>query len=413
MQPGEPTPAYQTTAQTPLSTSAHPHHSHAKPAAHPSDLSSPAASHPHHHRRQPASPHTTELPPLSTALYTAPKSSSYYDPTSDHGLGQPHPPQARFDATHSSQVPISTPLPTPCCIARVPSPVALRRQNLLPTPSRVHACTRPSLTSPPQTREPHAYPDARHPESPYANSNHSYRSPVASSFAQRSPLQHPPSHGHMAGNMEAMSHSPVSPTVYQSMNRGAVQPPPPQYERRPSVKDEVNANAPLTLTQSLTSQQAPPPAPKRDPMSLSSIMDSGADPAPPTKPQPLPSYSKPSPNPLFVKQEALTSPAPAELPYADAARSHRGSAYEDMPPIGSAPPVSRIVARELPAPDEAEVEAALTHIETNEMKDADILGMDHHREREEYTLQTRKRLLDLEQTESGKRKVCRHVCRFL
>jgi DNA helicase INO80 len=40
--------------------------------------------------------------------------------------------------------------------------------------------------------------------------------------------------------MDAMSHSPVSPTGYQSMARGAVQPPPPHYPRRPSIKDEVS-----------------------------------------------------------------------------------------------------------------------------------------------------------------------------
>ncbi|KAJ4303050.1 putative DNA helicase ino80 [Kalmusia sp. IMI 367209] len=191
--------------------------------------------------------------------------------------------------------------------------------------------------------------------------------------------------------MEAMSHSPVSPTVYQSMNRGAVQP--PQYERRSSVKDEV-----------------PPPAPKRDPMSLSSIMDSGADPAPPSKPQQLPpmtdtrAFPKPPPNPLFVKQEALPSPAPADLPYADETRVHRGLTYESMPPVGSVPPPSRLVPRELPAPDELEVEMELTRIETTEMKEVEVHGIDHEREKEAYDLQIRKRTLDLDTAEASKRK---------
>ena len=142
-------------------------------------------------------------------------------------------------------------------------------------------------------------------------------------------------------------------------------------------------------------------------MSLSSIMDSGADPEPPSKHQPLPSindtraFSKPSPNPLYVKQEAMPSPAPADLPYPDPRAVH----YESMPPVGSAPPPSRLVPRELPAPDEAEVEAALAHIETNEMKDVDTSGIEYQQEKEDYASQTRKHALELETTEGSKRKV--------
>jgi DNA helicase INO80 len=142
-------------------------------------------------------------------------------------------------------------------------------------------------------------------------------------------------------------------------------------------------------------------------MSLSSIMDSGADPDPPAKPQQLlpindtRAFSKPSPNPLFVKQEAAPSPAPADLPYQDS----RAVPYESMPPVGSAPPASRLVPRELPAPEDAAVEAALAHIETHEMKDVDTSSMEVHLEKEEYELQTRKHALDLEATENSKRKV--------
>lgn len=52
--------------------------------------------------------------------------------------------------------------------------------------------------------------------------------------------------------MEAMSHSPVSPGVYQPMNRGAVQPPPPTYERRPSVKEDVSDSLTQMFLQLLT-----------------------------------------------------------------------------------------------------------------------------------------------------------------
>lgn len=136
-------------------------------------------------------------------------------------------------------------------------------------------------------------------------------------------------------------------------------------------------------------------------------MDSGADPEPPAKPQQLPSindtraFSKPSPNPLHVKQEAVPSPAPADLPCQDPRAVH----YESMPPVGSVPPPSRLVPRELPVPDEAAVEAALARIETNEMKDVDTFDTEYQQLKDEYESQTRKHALDLDATENSKRKV--------
>lgn len=117
MQPGE--PAYQRqrpTTQTPLST-ARPLTSPTTPAAHPQSF--PHTS-PHHHAA-PTSPGTTEhLPPLSTALYTASK-SSYYDPTSDHGVGQPHGTAARYESQYPSQVRVSR--PPRCCDVVSPSTI--------------------------------------------------------------------------------------------------------------------------------------------------------------------------------------------------------------------------------------------------------------------------------------------------
>jgi DNA helicase INO80 len=86
-----------------------------------------------------------------------------------------------------------------------------------------------------QTREPHAYQDTRQAHSPFEKT---YQSPITNSYAHQSPLQRPHSQHQHAGGMEAMSHSPVSPSVYQSM-RGAVQPPTTNYARRSSMKDEV------------------------------------------------------------------------------------------------------------------------------------------------------------------------------
>lgn len=153
-----------------------------------------------------------------------------------------------------------------------------------------------------------------------------------------------------------------------------------------------------------TAQQQPPPT-RADPMSLSSIMSSGADPEPPAKSQQLPPInpeprrlSRPSvANPLFVKQEAMTSPAPADLPPHDNGVPPR-AAYEAMPPVGSAPP-----SREIPVADEAEVDKALAKIETTEMNDLDVPGFD--REKEKYIQMSRKRALDVDNAEAGKRKV--------
>ncbi|KAF2854405.1 hypothetical protein T440DRAFT_465374 [Plenodomus tracheiphilus IPT5] len=303
------------------------HHSPATPA--PLPLHHPNQHAHHQHHRPPSSPRT-ELPPISTALYSR-DTSRYYDPTSDNGDRSIARDPARYDNHY-----------------------------------------------PPQTRDPHAYPDAR-----------PYQSPATTSYAHHSPVQRPLSQHHHTGGMEAMSHSPVSPSVYQSMNRGAVQPP-PNYASRPSFKEE-----------------APPPA-RADPMSLSSIMSSGADNEPTPKSQPLPPIasdtyrlSKPPPNPQFVKQEAMLSPAPADLlPHANG--YHAQGAYEAMPPVGSLPVSSQSAIRELPVPDEAAVEAALVHIETKQMNDLNDSGTLH--EHEEYKLRSQKRALEVANAESGKRK---------
>jgi DNA helicase INO80 len=207
--------------------------------------------------------------------------------------------------------------------------------------------------------------------------------------------------------MEAMSHSPVSPSVYQSMNRGAVQPPPPNYARRPSVKDEVSKTT-SNHSHHLTTTQAPPPA-RADPMSLSSIMSSGNDNDPPAKPHQASSLNHDYPpskplNPLFVKQEPMPSPAPADLAPHDNGIMQRAS-YEPMQPLG-VPHSAQYFAppRELPVPDEAEIEAALAHIETKQMNDLDASGAPI--EHEEWKERSNKRSLEVTNGETAKRKVC-------
>jgi DNA helicase INO80 len=206
--------------------------------------------------------------------------------------------------------------------------------------------------------------------------------------------------------MDAASHSPVSPSVYQSMNRGAVQPPPQSFARPPSTKDDVSDScSAVTLSALLTRPQAPPPT-RADPMSLSSIMSSGADNEPPAKPQqPSPFGSdhhrvtKPTQNPLFVKQEQVPSPAPADLLPHENGYTKQAS-YE---PFAAVHPAEHNAPRELPLPDEAEVQAALAHIETTQMNDLDPAGIPH--EREMYVQRSRKRALDVASAEDNKRKV--------
>ncbi|KAF1915355.1 SNF2 family N-terminal domain-containing protein [Ampelomyces quisqualis] len=291
----------------------------------------------HQHRRPPPSPTaaattTAALPPIGTA-------SKYYDPTSDHGERRLARDTARYDPPYPPQ----------------------------------HA------------RDPHAFPDARPAHSPYEKP---YHSPVAPPYAHHSPLQRPHSQHQHAAAMDAMSHSPVSPSVYPSMNRGAVQPPPTSYATRPSIKDEP-----------------PPPPTRADPMSLSSIMSAGTDNEPrPKAPQLLSindRLSKPL-NPHFVKQEPMPSPAPADLAPPDNRVLHRAP-YEPLQPPG-VPCVAQPSARprELPVPDEAEIEAALAHIETKQMSDMDATGAPFHHE--EWAQRTLKRRLDVISGETAKRK---------
>ena len=132
-------------------------------------------------------------------------------------------------------------------------------------------------------------------------------------------------------------------------------------------------------------------------MSLSSIMD--AD--PPPKSQPLPSIStesrklsqSSSTNPLLLKQEVIASPG----------STSRNREYEAMPPVASAPRPSHPPTRDIPVPDEAQVEAELARIETMEMSDADGPGFEV--QKREYVELGQKRALEVEAAEASKRKV--------
>ena len=193
-------------------TTNRPHNSAPAPAPFPLHHSN------HHPRVPPPSPGSTELPSISTALNSA---SKYYDPTSDNGDRSVR----RYENHYSPQVSSLT--------FSFPIPITWSCQHVFQQGCKADLRAH-------QSRDPLVYPDARPPESPYERA---YHSPIAANFAHHSPLQRPPSQRRTSGGMEAMSHSPVSPTVYQSLNRGAVQPPPPEYQRRPSVKEEVSGLA--------------------------------------------------------------------------------------------------------------------------------------------------------------------------
>jgi DNA helicase INO80 len=143
-------------------------------------------------------------------------------------------------------------------------------------------------------------------------------------------------------------------------------------------------------------------------MSLSSIMSSGADHDPPAKTQQLPSIhvdhrlSKPSPSLAFVKQEPMPSPAPADLGPLDNGILHRRP-YDPVAMAGGTLPLQHFAQpRELPAPDEAEIEAALAHIETKLMNDVEGYGAsaDH----DEWTQRNVKRRVEFEHAEVSKSK---------
>lgn len=142
-------------------------------------------------------------------------------------------------------------------------------------------------------------------------------------------------------------------------------------------------------------------------MSLSSIMSSGNDPSPPTKHQPLPPINSeptriklPSVATPYNKQEPLTSPTPLEHIPADANAVNRR--YESIPPV-ALPPPQRTAPREMTIADEAEVEAELAHIETNEMGEVDGPGFEA--DRDEFLHRGRKRALEADGIEAQKRKV--------
>jgi hypothetical protein len=166
--------------QSPTQTHGRPHHSPTTapvPVHHPSY---PPHPHPHHHHRPPHSPSTTELPPLSTALYSRDSAASkYYDPTSDHGeraLGRD---TARYDTQHTPQVRTllhsSIPIHIPCPLSVVVptlficrdaeltldfsrvgihTPTQTLAQHIAPTrspitrPSRLHTCINRRCSAP-------------------------------------------------------------------------------------------------------------------------------------------------------------------------------------------------------------------------------------------------------------------------
>lgn len=98
---GEPTPAAYHRSPT-QAGQPYQHHSPNTPAPLPLHQN---LHHPHPHPHPPQhSPNTTELPPISTALYSR-DTSRYYDPTSDNGERGVARDPARYDSTTNTQYP--------------------------------------------------------------------------------------------------------------------------------------------------------------------------------------------------------------------------------------------------------------------------------------------------------------------
>jgi DNA helicase INO80 len=89
-------------------------------APHPHSTTSANSIYPPHSHRAPPSPRITELPPISTALYSRDSAASkYYDPTTDHGdrdrdrdreLGQD---TTRYDTHYHTHYPAQVRHPMP------------------------------------------------------------------------------------------------------------------------------------------------------------------------------------------------------------------------------------------------------------------------------------------------------------
>ncbi|KAF2841586.1 hypothetical protein M501DRAFT_929765 [Patellaria atrata CBS 101060] len=135
-------------------------------------------------RNQPASPSTSTLPPIASALFSRESHvSKYYDPTSDQGTR----PTARINGNFNGQYPAQT------------------------SPAFNHVDTR--------TAEPN----------PFDKVNHS---PV---YPLHSPTQHQSSHSHPSNRVDRPSQSPVSPRPFQLYNRAPLPNNPTASERRPSI----------------------------------------------------------------------------------------------------------------------------------------------------------------------------------
>jgi DNA helicase INO80 len=103
---------------------------------------------------------------------------------------------------------------------------------------------------------------------------------------------------------------------------------------------------------------------------------------------------------LHVKQEAVASPAPPELPMKEHIAAPRQPFDQIVLNGDSHYPHAH---HNIPIPDEKDVENEVARIETTEMSDVDIPGFEE--ERHEYIQRGKKRYLEVEAAELEKRKV--------
>ncbi|KAK8171685.1 P-loop containing nucleoside triphosphate hydrolase protein [Phyllosticta citrichinensis] len=303
-----------------------------------SNPSTPAPLPVHPSYNQPTSPSAAaSLPPIASTLYPRdppPSASKYYDPTSDHA----YPAAARSESRYKGHYQVR--------------------------------CW-------PTTREPYNYGDAR-------QSGSSYHSPVAATFPP--PLAPPPpqSSSHPQPQIDQPVPSPSSPTHHYDHSKTIMSGP---------------SGGPSTAPARGPSADAPPRA---DPMSLSSIM-SGSEPAPstaatyqaPTTLQPSKSYADPQPPTKTEPAPSFSSPVEFRPPPLHPSSEHGMT-------NGFSAPLRPISGNMVEDPDPKEVDVEFARIEHMAASDGDDAGWDSYRQ--EYEQRGKKRVLDVDRIEDGKRK---------
>src|SRR5215469_16164289 len=322
-------------------------------------------------RNPPQSPQATPLPPISTAVYG--RETKYYDPTQDSGDRND---MARSGGQYDGY-------PVEVCKSHTATPLLFYYAIV----------DWPILMCDQQRLDNYAY-------------SQPYHSPVAAAFPQP-PAIGPPqqlSHPYSSSRGDGLSQSPLSPKLYPPYTRG---PPPPVQTahnmKQPQMQEvgegSGNRATPAANKGQISTRTA-------DPMSLSSIVSSNDHDTIPSKP-PFESRrpSKPSNAYPTFKQEHAASPPPLGS-LQSSFHLPKGLEVAMQNGIGTHPPaIHTTTARLRFRPDEKEVEAEMANID---LVDTGKVAMPSEW-KDEYTQRNLKRMLIVQTTETGKRKVRKSI----